>query len=413
MFKKVLSVIQTYLSLDLNFFVKNSSLVLMGQIIEAVMAFLLTVVLSNFASKENFGTYSFILVLISIFSLTSLPGTVTSLALSISDAKKINLNKIFLNNFKYSLFGAFLLTVSGYYFFLTDNNIEMFISLVVASIFFPFLFSFSNINGAYFLGKKKFKENTLFAIINSVLVTSAVCFAVVFTDNVFYFLLAYLLGTSIPHLLIYFYICSKYPKLTGDEKETVEYAKFLTKMNFLSMIATQIDQLVLGFLVSKQSVADYRIISALTNTSKNLEKSLNTIIFSKLTEFNEKEINRQKKKRLFTLFGIGLLITLFLLIIQPFFIKLFFGEKFENTIFLAEIMITTLIFLPIEIYFSQFFNAFKKNQQIKMNTVVLPTVKVILTFGCYFIWGFNGIIFSNVLARLFNVMYYLKINGQA
>lgn len=382
-----------------------------GQLFDAVMAFLLMVVLSRFTSKENFGIYSFILVLISLFSLSSLPGTATALSRSIGIGKKINFNNILKNNFKFSLIGSLLLILTASYYFFIEKNNEIFKLLILSSAFFPFLFSFGTLNGAYFIGKKKFGENALFTMLNSLFVTSLISLAVIFTDSVFYILLAYLLGTSIPNILIYIYLYVKVDGDLCDEKEVVDYAKFLTKMNFLNVVSTQIDQLILGFLVSKNSVADYRVITALSNTSKNLEKSLNNVLFSKFLDFKEADLKKYRARRILILLFAGIFISSILLVVQPFFIKVFFGENYENTIFLAEIMILTLVFLPLEIYFTQYFSAYKKNLEIKKTTIILPVVKLALTVGCYFAWGFNGVIISNVLARAFNVVFLLKISS--
>ncbi len=384
---------------------------MVGQGLEAVLALVLIIVLSRAVNKDSFGMYSLIISFISLASVTSLPGITSSLAKNISMGLRVNIFRVLQTSLKYSFLGSiFLVFVSGYFFFFRGSKI-LSIAILLSAAAFPFLYSFNNCAGGFLIGKKKFVQNTFFSLLNAVCITSAVGITALHSKNPLDLVIAFLLGTAFPNLLIFLLLAKNF-RLNRDysdhPNDTINYSKFLTKIGVLSMIALQIDQLTLGSLLPPETVANYRIASAFTNTTRNFEKSTGNIMLPNFVNHAEEELKRTRAKKTLALVIVGLTIGIGLIILQPFLIPLFFGTAFKNTVFWSQLMALSLIFTPVEIYFSQFLTAFEKKSTILGVSVILPTVKLILTVIFFIFFGATGVILSNAVSRTFNIMYLWK-----
>jgi O-antigen/teichoic acid export membrane protein len=407
MFKQTVNRMERFLQLDMNYFLGNSALSMAGQITDALTALLLTFFLSNFTSKTTFGDYYLVISILSLISICSLPGLTTAITRSVAlgfDGDYFGSLKL---AFRRSLIGSGLLVITAIY-FLVVNRQQLFLSLILSSVVFPFLYSFNSCWSGLLIGKKMFKHGFGFSLINSLTLLILTTLAVFFRPSTPFLVTSFLLGTAIPNVVIYFYL----KKIAANNQlgpETNQYAVFITKTNIITQLSLQIDQIAMGFFLNPIAVADYRVASSLSNVLRNFEKSATNILVPKIIEHDKEKI-KQKIFFFLPLILLGSLVAIAVLfILQPLIIPLLFSSRYLDVISPAQIILVSLIFTPIELISYQYFLAYKKKVAILTINTIIPIVKVAATVVSLMVWGFWGVVVSTLFVRLFNAALYFLL----
>lgn len=123
--------------LDLPYFVKNGFWVILRQGVGAITGLALSVAFARLATQEVFGQYQFILSILSIVSILSIPGLNTSIIRSAARGCDGDYKEVVRVSFIWSLLGVpALLIIGGYYYIYQSHPLG--IALMISSIFFRF-----------------------------------------------------------------------------------------------------------------------------------------------------------------------------------------------------------------------------------------------------------------------------------
>jgi Polysaccharide biosynthesis protein. len=205
-FSKLKEIMDNYskkIGIDLDYFIKNSFLTILIQISNITLSLILTIFLARFTTKDVFGSYNFIISIISMLTIISMPGFNFTLIKSASRGKDGLYNKIFKLRFFWSLIGVpFLIFVGLYYFYFENQMIGL--GLLLASIFFPF-FDPPTIWVKLLQGKKRFDLVTKNSIIIIFIRTVTIIIATILgSGNIIPILIAFLIAHSSLNLLYYY-----------------------------------------------------------------------------------------------------------------------------------------------------------------------------------------------------------------
>jgi hypothetical protein len=153
------------LEIDLAYVLKGGSFLTLGNFAAVFSNFILAFFFARLLPKEVYGTYSYILAWISVLGIFALPGMDRAIIQSVSKGFESSLILGLKKKIQYGVLGTLAALILGAYYSYNGNQILAW-AFFVGAVFIPFVNSFKLYN-AFLLGKKEFKTQTLYLILNS------------------------------------------------------------------------------------------------------------------------------------------------------------------------------------------------------------------------------------------------------
>ncbi|MGQ4876388.1 MAG: oligosaccharide flippase family protein [Promethearchaeia archaeon] len=383
---------KNYKIFNLNFFkifVKNALLNTSSFFINST-TFIYSIILTRIISKDIYGTYSFIMAIINIFSLFSIPGlknVIFKVAAQEYDGVYFNAIKIRL---KYSLISIFCLILFGLYFlyFNINNNhhIEIGLILIFSSFFMPLYYSL-DLWRFLLKGKQRFLNLFFFNSITFILNLSLIILFFIYLSFNDLFLLIYInLGNTIIFNIIFTYFCKKYLKNDKLNDNWKKQGISLTFIFLSSITFTFLGSIIIGFILPLESVAEYNIIFTVKNTISLTILAIIEVIYPKIYKSN---YNLMVLKKLYMLFIISFLLPIILIILidYPFF--LLYPSSYYAALLLLKLFLFIIPFEILSGLLGPYFIKFNLNKELNISKLIpiittttlylilIPTFKII------------------------------------
>jgi len=391
--------------LDLPYYTKNSFWIFLKQIIVILSEILLSVIFARFTTKEVFGNYNFLIAIIAMLSIVSIPGLNTSILRSISRGYDGVYKKGVKLSFLWSLLGIpLLLLIGGYYYFFDQRIIG--IGLFIASIFFPFYYA-PNIWASLIQGKKRFDKLAKYTSIKSIVTTIFIVFAIFIGKGK-------LIPIFITYLIIYTFLncfyyfkCKKLVKNNKKDKIWKKSGYKLTFINFIHFCYDYADKILIGIFLGPISLAIYVIAVSITGKIRTLFKELIKISYPKLFRMSKSHLRIKVKKFMPKILLISIIITTILIILIPYVIKLLYTTKYLDSIIYAQLYLLTIPFSVImTITTISLIAVGLENLLIKIRSITI-IVNIILYIILIPLLGIYGAIISSIAwLILSNVLEY-------
>lgn len=386
------------------YFFRKSAWVGMRQTITMITSLTLSIAFARLISQEVYGQYQLILSFLSLVSIASIPGLNTSIIRSTARKFDGDYKKAVNISFKWSVFfGIPAILLFGAYYLIRDNPIGYIFFLVAP--FFPFLYA-PNTWDSFFQGKERFDIAAKFTIIRSVLSTIfLVSIIFIFRDNLLLIVLAYLILNSFFNTFFY-HKSKKYISNEREDKETISYGWFVTKINTLSLLASNLDKLIIATFIGPAALAVYAIGTTFSKKILNFFKNFLAIATPTIARKNTVSL-----KYYSIIFLLSSIVSIALYFLFPIIIPFFFSEKYTSSVELSQIII---IFLPLYIIntlYSNHFLFYKKNKKVlALNSILSPTIKIILMIPLLYFFDIKGLAFLVGFQNIINILTLVVIN---
>ena len=400
--KEILIWSQKYTKTDMIYLAKGGFWLTFKQVISSITSIILTIVFANFITKETYGTYKYILSIVSILAIFSLPGINTSLTRSVAIGQNGSINKIFFEKIKYGLIASFLsLLIATYYFI--QNNFILGFCFIIPTLFIPFMESL-NIYTSILQGKKKFKKISQYEIISQVIFSIIMIIVVIFSKNIFLILLTYFIINTILRFIFYKKTNEKKELEAEVENKIISYGKNLSLINLIEIIASQIDKILIWNFIGSSELAVYAIATGIPIQIESFFKNINTLAFPKLTTRSIFEIKKSLYKKICNFLILIIPIITIYYFLSPVIFKIFLPEYLESIPY-TQIFILHLIFIPIGLINYIFIaKAMKKNIYIsKISFSIIKIILLLVLLPKFGVWG-------AIIAILINSIFYTIIN---
>lgn len=297
---------------------------------------LVSVAFARLASQSFYGQYIFVISIVSFLSLISMPGVRTTIFRSVSKGN----DRFYLDATKFSvrwsLLGIPLLIVLGLYFYSVKSP-AVGASIIVASIFFPLIYSLQNWKNLL-KAKEKFRTFVLYessiSISNALLIIGLLLTG---SQSLLTIMIAYFAVTA---LLNTYYFLKSLNCISRDgseikwKRESYEY----TLLNFTSYSFSKVDRILIGLFLPFSQVAIYNIAMKVTDT---LFKFIKSSIEAVLPGFFNEEYSFSKFYAVFLLLFL-IPITLYPLVEYP--ILFLYTEKYSESVFFAQLYLFAVPF---------------------------------------------------------------------
>lgn len=388
----------TKFGFDSHYFVKNTFWLLIGQGMMSLAAFLSTVVLANKISKHDLGDYRLIISIYTTLVFFTMSGLSSAFMRSIVNGYEGALKEAISIKKKYG-FLTFLIGCAVALYFVYKNN-PAFASLVlVASIFIPFIESYS-MYSPYLQAKHEFRYSSIHAGIVKLLSSLAVIFAAYFYPETLYLVIAFYGSQALVNFIQYKSLTKRFPPKNDEyDKTMLPYAKHLTLSGVAILLFGQADKFILYHFFGPAALASYWIASTIPQEVGRVISTIGQVAFPKFVKVeHENAKSKFLQKFLFAILILFFISVLYALVAYPFF--LFFFPLYITEVSKSIVLMFAFAVVPHYFVWS-YFSAKGRHKIIYLSSTLDPVLQVALYIALIPPFGIWGLVYAMLLKMLF------------
>ena len=377
---------EKYFKTDMVYLTKGGFWLMFGHIIQMASGLALAIMLSNLLPKEAYGKYQFIISASAIIAGITLSGMGTALTRAVARGATGTLSYAFKTQLLWSIGIIVTSGLISLYYFLNGNN-ELATAFLIVGICTPFLSGFS-LYRPYLEGRGFFRESTTLGIWRRPLPVIAVFISLLFTDNPVIIIGTYFLSQTISMGLLYLLVIEKYPEPQQSNPELLNYSKHLSVMGVVSLVANNIDKILVFHFLGAAPAAAYTLAQLPSTQILKMFSLLGKIIFPK---FAQRELNILKKtllRKILIFFTATIFVAILYIVAAPYIFKFIF-PMYPEAVLLSQVLILTILAKPLMFYTQAFAaHGLKRPQYISQITVsVLKISLLLILVPLYGLWG--------------------------
>ncbi|MCB9811691.1 oligosaccharide flippase family protein [Candidatus Nomurabacteria bacterium] len=352
----------------------GGSWLLSNQIVNFVFSLLLVWVFANLLSQAVYGQYRFLITMMSLFTLASLPGMGTAIVRAVARGNAGIIPEATRTRLRWGILGSLCsLVVAGYYFFAGDTTLGSLFLLI--ALFVPFYESFT-VAQNYYNGRKNYRSYTIVSVIRYATIITATTAAVLLHGQLFVIVAAYIGSTSLINFLIYIYLVRTSHWETSNDTETIPYGKKLTGTSVLSAISAHLDKVMLWYFAGPVQVAMYTISMSLPKEITSALNNVGKLALPKMASRDKHALRESLLRKFFVFFIATIPIYIAYIVMAPLLFKLFLPQ-YLNTLHFSQLAALLILFSPL-VLFTQYFNATMHVRALYIMEFIQPTVSITL-----------------------------------
>lgn len=386
-FSPTLTFIGRKLGIDAHYFAKNSFIVLVGHAISILKGVVTGYLVARFFAQETYGSYQFILSIVSMLSLFTVPGLAHSVTRAWARGDSFSYKKITTYQLRVCGIGSLLL-IGCIPFLPYYNRQELWPLFLTAAILFPLPPIAMVRFGGFTVGKAQFGVALKASIIWSVIVMIVTLGIIFLAPSATLLLLA---SMSIPSLVYLFMSRTiRPPQEAGRDrtKQIVRYAWQLSLATIPIEVVWYVDKLLISHFFGLSQLATFSVAMLIPEQVKLLMKQFLPVTFSRQAQGEDTMERRMKILKVGSL-GAGILaISIVLYIaVTPFLMPILFPQYDARMVsILTSIAAVTLLNVPGS-FFAQYMEAQGMIRQVRLSnwiaagTFAVALVSLVPTFG--------------------------------
>lgn len=285
-----------------------------------------------------------------------------------------------------------LFGLAGYYFW--NDNYTFAVSLAILGVASP-LTNALNTYGAFLIGKKNFKLDSLFSSFSVLIYSLGMIAAVLVSKEAWWLILIYSLTTLGTNIFFYFRTLKIYKPPETESPETIKYGWQLTFIGFISPIVGQIDKIILINFWGPAELAVYFLARAMPDRAYLYIKELVSVGLPKLADRTIEDINAVFYKRILQGLAIGILIAGIYILASPLIFK-YLLPKYLESIYYSQFLSLIFIFAAPARYIGSLFTIKKMVRPVVVANLIANAFKIIL----YVVLGIWGGIMGLIITEL-------------
>jgi len=377
--KKILKKTERFTKTDMIYLARGSFWLFSGQGIGSLSSLVVVMFLANMLPKDSFGQYRYFLSIISILSITALPGIGQAVIRSISRGDRLNLPKIAKTKIYWGFIGSFIaLLMAMYYWF--SGNTQMISALILSAFCLPFTEAFT-VYSSYYKGRYDFKTPSIYESISRIFQAIVIIFIVLISKNIIIILGAFFAGQIIARFFFYKKTLKdkKLQIIEGNDmdsksEDVVKYGKHLSLTYVVSTITGNIDKLLVGHFLGVEVLAIYFIALTIPRNIVLLFSMIPKIAFPKFSKNSWNDNERAKVvRKMLLLFALLIVPALIYALLVPFIIPIIF-KSYSASISTAIVLAFLCNICAINAIIAQILQARKFVKQI----IVLQVITLII-----------------------------------
>jgi len=387
---------QKYTKTDMVYLAKGGSWLILGQIVSTIASFLSAIAFANLLPKETYGTYKYILSLVSILAIPTLSGMNAALVRAIARGYEGSFIPVLKTKIKWGLFGGIAsIILSGYYYFQGDTTLTL--CFLIVAIFLPFTDSL-NIYSSFFEGRKLFDISTKFMIFIRIVSVGAMISVLFLTNNLFLILITYFISNTLLRFIVLKITLRKFKLNKKEDPKTISYGKHLSVIGMMGTIATNIDKILLWHFLGAIPLAIYSFATVPIQHIQKTLKISEALAFPKFIDQRKEILKKTLMSKILKFFALLIIPVVLFIFLAPYFYKLLFPQYLESIKYSQYYALVLLLF-PKR-FLGQVLIAHAKKKSIYILTITNIMLKIVLLFALVPLYGIWGAIVALILSSL-------------
>ncbi len=384
---RLLRVSERYLGTDMTYLTSSGLWLTIGQAGAILITLLLAIAFGHLASQDTYGNYKYVLTIAGLLSTLSLSGLSTGITRSAASGYDGSLVQGFRLNLRWSgpLVGVAFVAAVYYYFF--QHNIFLAASLAIIGVATPLLNGVS-LYDSFLNGKKAFKKDTLYYLLENSAVTICIVALIVLRARAIILVSAYF-AVSTAMTAFFYWRVKRSARNADEDPELFRYSAHLSVMNVIGAIADKIDSIAIFSFLGPAQLAIYSFALAIPEQVKGALKNIVTISMPKFAARSIPEIRATIGKRVLILAFILLIGIAAYVILVPYLFAFFF-PVYVGAVPYTRVYALSLVFIACTSPFISILQAHKRTKELYITTNVSSGVLVIalpLFTVLYGVWG--------------------------
>ncbi len=398
---------QKYTKTDMVYLAKGGSWLTLGQIVSSVASFLSAIAFANLLPRETYGTYKYILSIVSILAIPTLSGMSTAIARAVAQGYEGSVVPALKTKIKWGLLGGLAsIALAGYYYF--QGNATLTISFLIAAIFLPFMDSL-NVYGPFLQGKKRFDVSTKFGIIIQVIAITIMIAMLFLTSNIFLILFTYFISHTLLRFIFLKITLKKFKLNKKQAPDTTSYGKHLSLMGAMGTVANHIDKILLWHFLGAVPLALYYFAITPVNHFQKALKSIYALAFPKFAN-QDKEVIKKTLLPKILKFSVVLIIPVVgYIFLAPYIYKLVFPQ-YLGSIKYSQYFVLIILLFPKR-FLGQPLTAHAKTKSLYILQITTITLKITLLAILVPLYGILGAILALIATSFLHLpleFYFFK-----
>lgn len=383
----------------------NTLFVFSLNLLQKALGFATVYILIRTLSKDQFGDYQFILSVVGVLTVFSLPGLSNSVMQSTARGMSGTFHHALKPSLLSSLIASLILCAVGtWYLVAKDSN--LFLAFYLAAFLFPFTHGLKNWK-SLIAGKEKFLSvlylDGFSALITAILVIST---SLAFPGSIVPPLIIVFLIPAIQNTILTGYLLRKIKPCAPTEKGSIKYGIKTTLYSGFNIVANHIDKLLIYSFFSPSTLALYFTADRMSELTKSIAQNLAAVLaprFAKTENFTK----RLDKTLNIISAGLGALIIIFAFSLLPWIMNILFGDDYTQAIPYAQALLCTVAIGNHATLRNRFVNS-KLDE--KSNRDVILSVSLIRIIASIIFVPLLGILGAVIATFIYRISTVLIIN---
>jgi O-antigen/teichoic acid export membrane protein len=399
MVNKFLDKAQRLLKVDIRYVIRGNLWLNLNRAVSIINGLILSVAFANLITKETYGTYTFALAALGLFSMPQTTGLASAISKSVSRGNDGVLFEAFRKILPWSIGGALLLALLSLYYFVM-GNITLFVIFIVGAITLP-LSVITGVSKSFFSFKGDFSTPAKFNIWRTPLMTGTLVLTGWLTQSALWIVVINTLGNLLLSSFLYLKMRKKYPIQPVTSTGNLFAGKFAFHMGTLSIfsyLSEQLDDILLWKFVGAAPVATYAYATAPVREIKALIENQSALAMPKFAKKEFSEVTSNLKFRVRQLYFIAVPLIVLYVLAAPFIFQIFFPQYIE-AVNLSRLASLSLLSAPRRLMSV----AISAHQRIKESyiMIVLPNIiRIVLAIALIPSFGITGAIVALLISEV-------------
>lgn len=369
----------------------------------SILSLCLTFFLAALLTKEDFGSYRFVLSAFAIVTAFSLTGMNTAASQSVARGKEGVIRDGFYIGLRWSIPMTVLsFSTSAYY--LLNGELYLSIAMVLIGVTAPFIQN-ANIYDALFVGRRDFRSQTVFAFLSTLFPVVSTLLIAYVTRDALWVTVAYLTTSALTTLGLYGFALLYFAPNNDSEAAGIRYGKHLSLMGVLGALSLQLDRILVFSMLGAASLATYALALAAPQQVRFGSKVIATAALPKFSGGNLREIRSTLHRKAFVILVCSIVLVAGYVVAAPHFFRIFFPE-YMDAIPYSQLFALTILFFPSALY-QQFLTSLMNAKRLYALQVSTPIVKISLLFLLIPTYGMLGAIIAILAMEIYRLLFVL------
>jgi O-antigen/teichoic acid export membrane protein len=384
------------LHFDAKYLVKGSLYLFSANTLSMVMGILFSVTMARVLGEWQYGQYGLVISIVGTLGIFSLPGMDAAITRAVARGCDQVYTRGMAMKTKFALLGTLACIPIGLYFFYLKSNSDLGRSFYAAGLLFIPFSVFSSYN-SFLYGRRMFEVASRFYALTVAFSTCATVVALLFTRSFYHIMLVYLLSNALCNAFFYLRTLREGRNAEMDEA-ALSYGKHLTLMNILPIAFSYLDNLVVAYFLTLPDLAVYMVAMALPPQIKAMAKMVGTVLFPRMSAFNENEIYDWALRRLSVLFVSSTALGAVGALVVPYVIPLIYSEQYTRAVPFAQILLLGMGLSAPGVVLNEMLKAQQRTRDLYILSIIFPVMNSVLWVAGTLYLGLVGMVVAKALS---------------